>query len=323
MESLVVHRVTGGSGRRGRCGVGLAVLLALVFACPVHAQEPQGTNVQVDVNYVYAAQLGFGTYSVGGLDVNVYSVPIEFSLGEVLLDWRLRIALPVLYGDFDFKGTVTTDEGERVRVRADQKILATEPKLRLEIPILEPWTLSLIGAWGFGYAFDFDGDARLVNASGQAQGPREKFDQSSYWYYTYQAGVSSLLQQNVDRWTFSLGNAFIYAGTADLLDDSNVQGYGAIETGVDARHPLGFRIEGYEPDASLFFIWYYFTPSLEFTRVEEKSLEVDNVFEIGLTLGADRATPFEIPLLGNPRIGVSYRVGNDLDAVRVNFGFPF
>jgi len=319
----VVQRVTGGNGLRGRRAGWLALLLTFAIASPLHAQEPRGTDVRVDVNYVYAAQLGFGAYSVGGLDVNVYSVPIEFRLGEVLLDWRLRVALPVLYGTFDFRGTFTTEEGERVRLHADQKILATEPKLRLEIPIFEPWTISLIGAWGFGYAFDFDGDARLVNASGQAQGPREEIDQSSYWYYTYQAGVSSLLQQNVDRWTFSLGNAFIYAGTADLLDDSNVQGYGAIETGVDARHPLGFRIEGYEPDASLFFIWYYFTPSLEFTRVEEKSLQVDNVFEIGLTVGADRATPFEIPLLGNPRIGVSYRVGNDLDAVRVNFGFPF
>jgi hypothetical protein len=143
------------------------------------------------------------------------------------------------------------------------------------------------------------------------------------WYYTYQAGISSLVQSHVDRWTFSLGNAFIYAGTAGLDDDQEVQAYGAIETGVEARHPLGFDVGRYEPDASLFFIWYYFTPSLEFTRVERASLQVDNVFEVGITAGADPATPFEIPVLGNPRIGVSYRVGNDLDAVRVNFGFPF
>lgn len=308
------------------CGP-IVLALALLLGVPASARAqpaPPDVNLDVGVNYVYAAQLGFGTYSVGGLDVNVYSVPLEFSLGEVLLDWRLRVALPVLYGDYDFAGTVDVPESDdRARVRARQRTLSSEPKLRLEIPILEPWTLSLIGAWGFGYAFDFDGDVRLVNASGQALGPREKFDQLSYWYYTYQAGISSLLQQNVARWTFSLGNAFIYAGTANLAADSNVEGYGAIETGVDARHPLGFRAGGYEPDASVFFIWYYFTPSLEFTRVGQKSLEVDNVFEIGLTLGADRATPFEIPLLGNPRVGVSYRIGNDLDAVRMNFGFPF
>lgn len=47
------------------------------------------------------------------------------------------------------------------------------------------------------------------------------------------------------------------------------------------------------------------------------------MYEVGVSVGADAGTPFDIPVLGNPRLGVSYRVGNDLDAVRVNFGFPF
>ena len=58
---------------------------------------------------------------------------------------------------------------------------------------------------------------------------------------------------------------------------------------------------------SAFFIWYYFTPSLEFTRVERAALQVDNVYEVGLTFGADANTPFEIPVLGNPRLGIRYR----------------
>jgi hypothetical protein len=259
---------------------------------------------------------------VGGLDVNVYSLPVEFTLLDVVQDWRLRVALPVLYGDYEFKGSVEY-LGERVRVRADQKTLSVEPKLKLEIPILEPWTVSLIGAWGFGSTFDTEVTARV------GSGPRQRIREAEQdiWYYTYQVGISSLVQESVDRWTFSLGNAFIYAGTASFESnqqgDQQVEAYGALETGVDARHPLGFRIGAYEPDASLLFIWYYFTPSLQFTRVGRASLEVDNVYEVGLTFGADRATPFQIPVLGNPRLGVSYRVGNDLDAVRLNFGFPF
>jgi hypothetical protein len=281
------------------------------------AQEP-GPQLDVSVNYVYAAQLGFGGYRVGGLSVNVYSLPIEYTLRDVFLDWRLRVALPVLYGDYDFKGTVEY-LGVPIRVRASQNTLSAEPKLKLEIPVLEPWTVSLIGAWGFGSTFD----TRVHVRAGDGPRMRVPEAEQDIWYYTYQAGISSLVQSHVDRWTFSLGNAFIYAGTAGLDDDQEVQAYGAIETGVEARHPLGFDVGRYEPDASLFFIWYYFTPSLEFTRVERASLQVDNVFEVGITAGADPATPFEIPVLGNPRIGVSYRVGNDLDAVRVNFGFPF
>jgi hypothetical protein len=299
------------------------VLLA-VLALPSlgRAQvDPPGKQIDVSVNYVYAAQLGFGTYHVGGLSVNVYSLPLEYTLRDVLLDWRLKIDFPILYGDYSFRKKVAVEEldDELVKVIADQRTLSVEPKLKLEIPILEPWTMSLIGAWGFGSTFDTQVHYR--RASGQKV--RDRDAEIDNWYYTYQVGVSSLVQHEVDRWTLGLGNAFIYAGTASLQQAQSAQAYGAIETGVEARHPLGFEVGEYEPDASVFFIWYWFTPSLEFTRVEKRELQVDNVYEIGLSFGADAATPFEIPVLGNPRLGISYRVGNDLDAVRMNFGFPF
>lgn len=303
----------------------LATLCLLGVAAAARAQPDQsGKDVQISVNYVYAAQLGFGTYSVGGLTANVYSLPLEYTLRDVLADWRLKIGFPILYGDYSFRKTVVVDDvdgvgGTPVKILADQRTLSAEPKLKLEIPVLEPWTISLIGAWGFGSTFDTDVRGR------EPGGPTVKLrDQDrDVWYYTYQVGVSSLLQHRIDRLTLSLGNAFIYAGTKVLEGSSEVEAYGAIETGTEARHPLGFDVGGYEPDASLFFIWYWFTPSLEFTRVEKRSLRVDNVYEVGLSFGADPGTPFEIPVLGNPRLGVSYRVGNDLDAVRLNFGFPF
>jgi hypothetical protein len=299
-------------------GFGVLVALCLGLATPRPARAQEEPQINASVNYVYAAQLGFGGYRVGGLSVNVYSLPIQFTLRDVFLDWRLKVAFPILYGDYEFDGTVEY-MGQPLRVKVDQRTLSAEPKLKLEVPVLEPWTMSLIGAWGFGSTFDTEVRGRL----GDGPYVRDPDLEGERWYYTYQVGISSLLQHHVERWTLSLGNAFVYAGTADFETEDDVEAYGAIETGVDARHPLGFRIMGYEPDASLFFIWYYFTPSLEFTRVGREALEVDNVYEIGLTFGADRETPFHIPVLGDPRIGVSYRVGNDLDAVRVNFGFPF
>jgi hypothetical protein len=50
-------------------------------------------------------------------------------------------------------------------------------------------------------------------------------------------------------------------------------------------------------------------------------LEVSNQFEFGISVGS--ATPFKLWILENPRIGVSYRFGDGLTGVRVNFGFPF
>jgi hypothetical protein len=316
-------RASRGSGRAALALLAALCLPAVATVARAQSEQP-GKDVNVSVNYVYAAQLGFGTYSVGGLSVNVYSLPLEYTLRDVLFDWRLKIGFPILYGDYSFRKTVTLDDvdgvgGTPVKILIDQRTLSAEPKLKLEIPVLEPWTISLIGAWGFGSTFD-------TNIRGREPGgPTVKVrDQNrDVWYYTYQAGVSSLLQHRVDRLTLSLGNAFVYAGTNTLEGPSGVEAYGAVETGAEARHPLGFDVGGYEPDASLFFIWYWFTPSLEFTRVEKRSLRVDNVYEVGVSFGADQGTPFDIPVLGNPRLGISYRVGNDLNAVRMNFGFPF
>ena len=317
---MACHRVWRRPGR----WIGLALTAALVLglAPAAHAQAEQpGRQIDVAVNYVYAAQLGFGTYRVGGLNVNVYSLPLQYTLHDVLLDWRLKVELPILYGDYSFRKSVVVEELDdaRVKVFADQRTLSAEPKLKLEIPVLEPWTVSLIGAWGFGSTFDSEVHYRLPDG----RKVRDRQAEQDVWYYTYQVGVSSLLQHRIDRLTLGLGNAFIYAGTANLERAPNAQAYGALETGVEARHPLGFDVGSWEPDASLFFIWYWFTPSLEFTRVEKRTLQVDNVYEVGLSVGADAATPFDIPVLGNPRLGVSYRVGNDLDAIRLNFGFPF
>jgi hypothetical protein len=295
-----------------------AVALAL-SAAPVRAQVLPKQPINISVNYVYAAELGFGGYRVGGLTVDVYSVPIEFTLRDVLLDWRLKIGLPIQYGTYDFKKTVEGDDGLPVRVTASQRTLGFNPKLKLEIPVTEPWTLSLIGAWGVASTFDTD-----VHGQG-SDGVRyeDRSAEEDFWFYTYEVGVSSLLQQREGLWTLSLGNAFVYAGTAGFSRNENVEAYGAIETGVDARHPLGFRVMDYAPDVSGFFIWYWFTPSLEFSRVERNALEVDNVYEVGMTFGADPETPFQLPVLGNPRLGVSYRFGDNIDAVRLNFGFPF
>lgn len=323
-ESLRAQRprALGGTTRR-RWIVAAVVVALLALPSLARAQDQPGKQIDVSVNYVYAAQLGFGTYRVGGLNVNVYSLPLAYTLRDVLLDWRLKIEFPVLYGDYSFrKAGIEVPELDDVRVKAliDQRTLSAEPKLKLEIPILEPWTVSLIGAWGFGSTFDTEVRYRLPDG----RTFRDRQAEQDTWYYTYQAGISSLLQHRIDRLTLSLGNAFIYAGTATLQSgEGGSEAYGALETGTEARHPLGFEVGGYEPDASLFFIWYWFTPSLEFTRVEKRTLQVDNVYEIGLSFGADPGTPFDIPVLGNPRLGISYRVGNDLDAVRMNFGFPF
>ncbi|HZR81490.1 MAG TPA: hypothetical protein VFD92_10380 [Candidatus Binatia bacterium] len=287
-----------------------AAVAAIAVAAPARGQQPPEPEFHFAVNYVYAAQLGFGGYSVGGLNVHLYSLPIGLKFDDVIADWALRLEIPIQYGDYDFHGTV-----EDVRVSGTSHTIAIAPKAKLEIPVVPRlWRVSLIGGWGFGTSFD--SSARAVQ--GDERTPVELDDTS---FYTYQAGASSLLQREVGGFTFGLGNSFVYAGNATLDGDPSVEGYGALSTGVEAKHALGFRVWSLVPDASLFFIHDYFTPSLQFTRTARSNLEVDNLFEIGVTFGSE--TPIEVPFLEDLRLGGSYQFGNGLDAVRLNFGFPF
>ena len=89
-----------------------AVVLAAVVGPDgeVRAQDAV-PKLDAEVNYVYAAQFGFGGYSIGGLSVQVYSLPIEFTVPDLVMDWDLRIGLPIIYGRYEVSGE---SEGYRV-----------------------------------------------------------------------------------------------------------------------------------------------------------------------------------------------------------------
>jgi hypothetical protein len=113
----------------------------------------------VRVNYVYAAQFGFGGYEIGGLRVGVYSLPIGFTLDDVLADWDLQIDVPVTYGRFRFRENAVLETGESVFVRTDIHTIGAEPRLQLDIPIraLPGFRISPLTAFGFGTTFSSSG----------------------------------------------------------------------------------------------------------------------------------------------------------------------
>jgi hypothetical protein len=112
------------------------------------------------------------------------------------------------------------------------------------------------------------------------------------------------------------------AGAGDIpIRQSGGEGYGTFQNGLEVRHPIGFRVKGLMPDVGVSFVQYYFFPSAKFSLPRESPLEVSNQFEFGLSVGSTKPTALWV--FENPRIGVSYRFGDGLTGVRVNFGFPF
>ena len=304
-----------------------ATLLAAAHAAASRAQEIG--PIDAKVNYVYATQFGFGGYKVGGLRSDVYSIPIGFTIDDVLGDWDLEVGIPITYGRFRFSASVPVLEGGMevgsAFVRVETNTMATEPKLQLNIPIpaIPGLRISPLGAFGFGGTFATDGTS-------QTDGVKQNLSTSETPFYTYQVGLSSLYTRRFDEFLLLVGNAFVYAGDAsfDSTDDI-VEGYGTFKTGVEGRYPLWFDIGEFIPDVGAFFAYNLFTPSLEFSRVGQRTLEIDQIFEVGGTIGASQ--PFTIPwvpemvdhALDDFRLGVGYQTGEDLDGVRLTFGFPF
>ena len=278
------------------------ILLAALFIAP--GARAQTINTDVAVNFIYAFELGFGSYSIGGLNVQVYSIPLQYTFSKIMGNEKLDLVVdaPVYFGRFRFRGH--TPEGTRIKV--DQDVLSVIPGLTLNYRVVDNWTLKPFVNAGLAWSiYDKSSPSGL------------KVDDSLI--YVWAVGLTSLYEIFWEQFRFSIGNTFAWAGN-DVFGGGAGQDYGVLENGIEARRSLGFSYKGYEPDASVFFVWYRFLPKTSFDRYLHDPLIVKNQYEISMTAGL--ANPKKIWFLEDPRIGVGYRFG-DLDAFTVNFGFPF
>ncbi len=312
----------------------VGILIAAGFglagtAVPAAGQAVEAGNERVNVNYVYASQLGIGTYDVGGLSVDVYTLPLglDWNFGRDLdleaparesKDWALEFNFPISYGRFHFVGT---NQNTGATADITQQTLALVPGIALRAPITDSWRLKPFIDIGVGSVANTQG-----NVAGEPVGPPD-----SRFFLIYTAGLSSLYEIPFGLYTFAVGNGVTFAGNSDVGSGAFTENYWAIETGLELRRSLGFRlgqaglsntgVADIEPEVGGYFIHYYFPDPLTFDRPGDNPLEVDNQFEFGVTFGS--ATDWELLTIRNPRIGASYLFGDDLRVFRVNFGFPF
>jgi hypothetical protein len=280
----------------------LLILLAALFITP--GARAQKVNTNVAVNFIYAFELGFGSYDIGGLNVQVYSIPLEYTFSKIMGNEKLDLVVtaPLYFGRFRFRSH--TPDGTRIKV--DQDVMSVIPGVSLHYRVVDNWTLKPFVNAGLAWqVYDKSSPSGL------------KVDDSLM--YVWAVGMTSLYEMFWEQFRFSLGNTLAWSGV-DVFGGGEGQNYGIFQNGIEARRPLGFSIKGYEPDASIFFIWYRFLPKTTFDRYLHPPLVVKNQYEISMTAGL--AKPDKIWFLQDPRIGVGYRFG-DLNAFTVNFGFPF
>jgi hypothetical protein len=288
------RRETGTGYPRAFAGAAAAILL-IMSVRHSHAQPPPGSsNTTVNVNYVYAANLGFGSYSLAGLSADVFTLPLgyTFPLGAES-GWKLRFILPVQLGLYRFRAMGI--DGTPIRI--NQQSLAVLPGFELQVPLARNVVLKPFAQAGVGHAF---GATSGANA------------------FIYTVGIRSVVQWQVGQYTLSLGNAILYAGDRS----SNFsESYSALEGGLEVRRPLGFTLRGIEPDIGVYVADYYYPKPLRFSRFLRDPLKVSDQGEVGFSIGSAR--PLRVALLGSARMGIGYVFGGGLSVWHVNFGFPF
>lgn len=286
------------SGHHAVCLGATTAVLAFAAAAPcAHAQSPAPSpaNRTVNLNYVYAANLGFGGYSLAGLDANVFTLPLGYAFPVGPGDgWILRLTLPIQLGLYNFRAT----DVDGTRIKIDQQSLAVLPGIELRAPVGRNVMLKPFANVGVGHAFGVsDGGADTL---------------------IYTVGIRSVAQWQAGRYTLSLGNGVLYAGDTG---GGFTESYSAIQAGFEVRRPLGFSVRGVNPDLGLYAADYYYPKPLRFSRFLRDPLKVSNQTEVGFSVGS--AEPLDMPLLKNARVGVGYVFGGGLSVWRVDFGFPF
>ena len=94
---------------RGICRLAIASVVATnVTWHQAAAQSAENANRTVNLNYVYASELGFGGYTVGGLTADVFTLPYRTTIPlPGSSGWAVRLSVPLQLGIYDFKAADT------------------------------------------------------------------------------------------------------------------------------------------------------------------------------------------------------------------------
>ncbi|MFC1763864.1 hypothetical protein ACFL6U_17540 [Planctomycetota bacterium] len=272
--------------------VSLYALLGMLLVCvPLQAQSPSPPNVDNLYHWAYGAIFGNGVYTVGGDRVLVLRITPQFELAG----WQkervtLNLKLPFTVGIQD------VDLGEFSSLDLDS-ILQTAsfvPGLDLVTYPVEAWRLKPFGHLGGG-----------IEMGGS---------ESAWIYY---GGVNSRYTFDLDTFDMDLLNGIHWAGYNP--NQGNSDRFSRLITGLEWEIPLGNTLLAGEPAIlrpHVAHFWYF--DQLGFKQIEQSAMELKQEWELGLAIGKEER--MSLGFFHFDRIGLAYRVSDDLQGIRLYFG---
>ena len=269
--------------------------LLLGASLNAHAVEPLTRSEEAVINFGFATQLGSGIYSVSGRTLQVYRLPFGYTL-PVTEDARVRprLTLPLTIGFADFKPRDVVDSG----LPQGLDTISLVPGIALDIDVVDNWILEPFAEAGVARDRESEIDQRVYSL-----GLRSYFDfgpGATHWQL-----YNELVHVVVEQRSF------------DRTDD-----FTRFRIGTTARRPIDTAGTGRRADFLAYGLVESFTDSpVGPAGSEERGDDGGAQFEIGITIGATE--PLHLWKIKLPRVGLGYRMGEDLSVYRIVFGSPY
>ena len=247
------------------------------------------------IHFAFATQLGSGIYSVGGRTLQVYRLPIAWTIAEPE-DGRpgVRLRLPATIGLYDFAARDMIESGLPDRLDT----FSAAAGLELDFPVADGWHIVPYAEAGHAWDRGSDADALLYSASLHArrEGPAD--------------GDVLRLQTGV-----------VYAGV-DFTGPASTSDLLKLEAAFEVRRSFDLAFAGSGVDGGLYLLaeWYADRPDESVVR-SAGGAAIPVQFEAGFTLGTRPV--MRIWKLPVPRVGLAYRFGDGISVYRLVFGAPF
>jgi hypothetical protein len=270
----------------------LSLLVLPLTPTPLYGQEIDDQN---QINWYYAHEFGTGAYKVGDTTVEIFRVPISYTLrAKTDHRWGVKFILPFTFGYHNFKYEVK-DIIDKI-FEEDFASVTITPGMELEIPFFYDSTM-------FPYLYAGYGD--------------ETSGGTNAWIYG-----SGLRILNDYQWRTSkvvLGGAFTYSGYNS--SDGQKRATTSLRFGVNMITPFNVKVLNRTPAVGVHFIMFFYFDELDFESEERQPLELTNEYEVAVTLGTKR--PMSFLGMDFDRFGLAYRWSDELRAIKLIASFPF
>ncbi|MEN8140291.1 MAG: hypothetical protein ABFR97_03610 [Thermodesulfobacteriota bacterium] len=278
----------------------LGLLISISLGPPMTSQAADAGGGQSDemANWAYAAFQGTGVYRIGESTMGVLALQFSSEVDPGWLDEGqgvLEITYPVIIGvyDFDVREHGFSNLQERLGT------LSLVPGLHFHYQPCDDWLLTPFVEGGVG---------KIITESG--------------YYWIYSGGLESRFSFSLAAEDFMLGNRLRWAGytvgdsgfSDDYYSLESILEYYIDSPWTPLERQAGFSV----------YLFNQLNFSADVLRYSPgDSLELGSLWEVGAALELQGEEEGEEDFLNSLRIGLGYRIGHKLRAIKIIFGNVF